>query len=105
MMLIGIILLALIVYLICTKESKDCMCNTKEMEFTCFHCGHPIKEDFVYCPRCRIELKRRCPGCGCWISVIWRNCPYCSYPSVEQAKAGKKDLSNGDGVEGYDKMG
>lgn len=44
----------------------------------CKRCGYPILErDFVYCPRCHLQLVSVCPRCERRLSTDWDVCPYC----------------------------
>ncbi|MFT9493452.1 double zinc ribbon domain-containing protein [Anaerosolibacter sp.] len=83
MMLIGIIFLGLIVYLFYFEGSSKCSCSTENMQDRCYNCGHLIKDDFIYCPQCKVGLKEKCKGCNKLINIAWRSCPYCNTPNVE----------------------
>lgn len=83
MILVGMIILALIVYLIYSEGSNKCTCETENTRAKCYNCGHLIKEDFIYCPKCKVELKEKCRGCGKFINIAWRSCPYCNAPKAE----------------------
>lgn len=43
----------------------------------CPNCGAILNPDFLFCPRCRHELKPRCPGCQRNVETGWVNCAFC----------------------------
>lgn len=43
----------------------------------CFECLHLIESEFVFCPNCRVKLKKECVDCSKEIKVAWAVCPYC----------------------------
>lgn len=44
----------------------------------CKRCGNPILEkDFIYCPRCHLQLLNICSACGRRLNTEWDICPYC----------------------------
>lgn len=50
----------------------------------CPSCRRPVRDDFVYCPHCHVELRRACANCRRMIDLRWEICPYCG---VEQFQA------------------
>jgi RNA polymerase subunit RPABC4/transcription elongation factor Spt4 len=51
-----------------------------ESRATCPHCQKPVEADFLLCPWCHTELKKRCPGCQRALELEWSVCPYCGHP-------------------------
>lgn len=43
----------------------------------CKHCGYPTEKDFIYCPKCHLQLVKICPQCKRRLNVEWEVCPYC----------------------------
>jgi RNA polymerase subunit RPABC4/transcription elongation factor Spt4 len=82
-MLIGVTILALIVYLTYSEGSNKCACSTENTQAECYNCGHLIKDDFIYCPKCKVALKEKCKGCNKLLNIAWRSCPYCNMKKVE----------------------
>ncbi len=51
-----------------------------ESRTTCPHCHKPVEADFLLCPWCHTELKKRCPSCQRALDLEWSVCPYCRHP-------------------------
>ncbi len=52
----------------------------------CPVCGEEIKSDYLYCPYCFTQLKKRCPKCGSVIEKDFKICPYCGFIFEEDSK-------------------
>ncbi|WP_298405941.1 zinc ribbon domain-containing protein [uncultured Chloroflexus sp.] len=50
-----------------------------EEQFVCPECQRPIEPDFILCPHCHTQLRRRCDSCQKVIDLTWRICPYCGH--------------------------
>ncbi|MDQ5852528.1 MAG: zinc ribbon domain-containing protein, partial [Chloroflexota bacterium] len=48
-----------------------------EDDHVCPHCQRGVEPDFVVCPYCMTELRRRCPNCERTVDLTWALCPYC----------------------------
>jgi RNA polymerase subunit RPABC4/transcription elongation factor Spt4 len=48
-----------------------------EDEHVCPSCQRGVDTDFIICPYCMTELRRRCPNCEHTIDLTWALCPYC----------------------------
>lgn len=48
-----------------------------EEPYVCPHCQRPIEPDFVLCPHCHTDLRRRCTSCSRVVDLTWSICPYC----------------------------
>lgn len=48
-----------------------------EEKYVCPACQRPIEHDFIVCPHCHTELRRRCPACERVVDLTWSICPYC----------------------------
>lgn len=48
-----------------------------EEKSVCPSCQRPIESDFVICPHCHTELRRRCQSCNRVVDLTWTICPYC----------------------------
>lgn len=49
-----------------------------EERFVCPECQRAIEHDFVVCPHCHTNLRRRCRSCERVIDLTWSVCPYCA---------------------------
>jgi len=78
MMLLFVGLLLVLTYAILyVKANNQCNCIPIKFESTCFKCHKKIEEDYIYCPHCKEQLKKRCENCGSMMDICWRRCPYC----------------------------
>lgn len=48
-----------------------------EEKFVCPECQRPIEHDFILCPHCQTNLRRRCGACDRVVDLTWSMCPYC----------------------------
>ncbi|MDD2870556.1 MAG: zinc ribbon domain-containing protein [Candidatus Gracilibacteria bacterium] len=48
-----------------------------ELETHCFSCQEAISPDFIFCPKCKTNLKMQCSRCNKMIQSNWDICPYC----------------------------
>ena len=75
------------------KEEQDLDIALKRRQLdeygTCSNCGQAIREDYVYCPKCQLQLKDICSKCGKPLSLSWNACPYCG-----QAKPGSSTFAS-----------
>ena len=49
----------------------------------CPHCGSPVQEEFVFCPRCGAELLTACPECHRAVETGWTHCAFCGAELVK----------------------
>ncbi|GAC1366441.1 MAG: zinc ribbon domain-containing protein [Herpetosiphon sp.] len=60
-----------------------------EDDHVCPNCQRGIEPDFVVCPYCMIELRRRCINCSRTIDLTWSVCPFCgTIPGVVSRAVG-----------------
>jgi len=52
----------------------------------CPVCGEEVKADYLYCPHCFTQLKKRCPNCGSVVDKDSKICPYCGFIFEETRK-------------------
>jgi RNA polymerase subunit RPABC4/transcription elongation factor Spt4 len=50
----------------------------------CPVCGEEIRSDYLYCPYCFTQLKKKCPECGRAIDKNFKICPYCGHVFEEE---------------------
>ncbi len=43
----------------------------------CPSCGTAVQADFVFCPRCGVEILTACPSCHRAVQTDWTHCAYC----------------------------
>ncbi len=52
----------------------------------CPVCGEEVKNDYMYCPHCFTQLKKRCSNCGALVDKDAKICPYCGHIFEEKEK-------------------
>lgn len=48
-----------------------------EDDHVCPSCQRGADDEFIVCPYCLTELRRRCHNCDRTIDLTWQVCPYC----------------------------
>jgi RNA polymerase subunit RPABC4/transcription elongation factor Spt4 len=48
-----------------------------EDSHVCPNCQRGVESEFIVCPYCVTELRRRCQHCDRTIDLTWQVCPYC----------------------------
>jgi hypothetical protein len=43
----------------------------------CPGCKYETSPNYLVCPACGIELRKKCPACGSYNEMDWKYCPYC----------------------------
>lgn len=43
----------------------------------CPSCSRAVREEWIYCPTCRFQLRRACHGCGRLVETGWEMCAFC----------------------------
>lgn len=43
----------------------------------CPSCNHVAKDEWIYCPTCRYQLRRACQSCGRLVESGWAVCAFC----------------------------
>ncbi len=49
-----------------------------EDDHVCPSCQRGVDPDFIVCPYCLTELRRRCHNCERTVDLTWQVCPYCA---------------------------
>jgi RNA polymerase subunit RPABC4/transcription elongation factor Spt4 len=48
-----------------------------EEKYVCPNCQRAVEPDFIVCPHCHTDLRRRCAACERVVDLTWSVCPYC----------------------------
>lgn len=56
---------------------QEALLQDIEERYVCPSCKRKVEADFVVCPYCHTELRKRCPNCQKAIRPDWDVCPYC----------------------------
>ena len=47
--------------------------------YQCPVCGEEIQSDYLFCPRCFTQIKKKCPKCNATLEKDAKICPYCGF--------------------------
>jgi len=61
--------------------SQEALLQDIEERFICPNCKRKVHGDYLICPHCHTELRKRCPHCQRAMSLNWDVCPYCGQSS------------------------
>lgn len=56
---------------------QEALLQDIEERYVCPSCKRKVEGDFLVCPYCRTELRKRCPHCQRPMNLNWDICPYC----------------------------
>ncbi len=57
---------------------QEALLQDIEERYVCPSCKRKMEGDFLVCPHCRTELRKRCPHCQRLMNLGWDVCPYCA---------------------------
>ncbi|NPV84772.1 MAG: zinc ribbon domain-containing protein [Anaerolineae bacterium] len=60
---------------------EEALLQTIEEYTLCPGCGRRIREEWIACPTCHTELRKKCLHCGHLIELSWNICPFCASPA------------------------
>ncbi len=58
---------------------QEAMLQDIEERYICPNCRRKAEADYLLCPHCRTELRKRCPSCERLIHLSWNVCPFCGW--------------------------
>jgi len=67
---------------------QEALLQDIEERYICPSCKRKTEAEFLVCPYCHAQLRKRCPHCERLNSLSWDTCPYCGQ-SVEEQKEGE----------------
>lgn len=56
---------------------EEALLQDIEERSVCPGCKRHVEPDFMFCPVCHTQLKKRCLECGGLLHLRWTQCPYC----------------------------
>jgi len=59
---------------------EEALLQDIEERAQCPGCKRRIETDWVVCPTCYTQLKKRCVSCNRILRLKWKVCPYCEAP-------------------------
>ena len=57
---------------------------------SCPNCQYAVESDYVRCPNCGGDLRKRCEACARTLEIDWRICPYCGNEQVGSPGLGQR---------------
>jgi predicted RNA-binding Zn-ribbon protein involved in translation (DUF1610 family) len=52
----------------------------------CEVCNAEIEKEYLYCPECTEQIKKKCSRCHKPFSIKWELCPYCGHKGKKEKK-------------------
>jgi RNA polymerase subunit RPABC4/transcription elongation factor Spt4 len=78
---------------------QEALLQDIEERYICPNCKRKADADFLICPYCHHELRKRCPKCGRLLSLNWDICPYCGLQQgSEQIAQSEQNEMGSEGV-------
>jgi len=65
---------------------QEALLQDIEERYICPSCRRKAHADFLICPYCHAELRKRCPNCERLINLNWEVCPYCGQEQSESSE-------------------
>jgi RNA polymerase subunit RPABC4/transcription elongation factor Spt4 len=62
---------------------QEALLQDIEERYICPSCKRKAQADFLICPYCHAELRKRCPNCERSMNLNWEVCPYCGQEQSE----------------------
>jgi len=62
---------------------QEALLQDIEERYICPSCKRKAQADFLICPYCHAELRKRCPNCERLMNLNWEVCPYCGQEQSE----------------------
>lgn len=66
---------------------QEALLQDIEERYVCPNCKRKVEEEFVVCPYCSVELRKRCADCERPLNFSWDVCPYCGQRQVAEPVA------------------
>ena len=60
-------------------EEESYLAESESMT-RCPNCHYRLENDYVICPICQLELRKRCTGCRNLADLKWNVCAFCGTP-------------------------
>ena len=66
---------------------EEALLREATVSFFCNGCNRPVRDNWVFCPHCQVQLLLACQNCGYAIRPEWRVCAQCgTTPEVPQTQ-------------------
>ena len=75
---------------------QEALLQDIEERYICPSCKRKAQADFLICPYCHAELRKRCPNCERLINLNWEVCPYCGQEQTESESGEQLEPESGE---------
>ncbi len=86
---------------------EEALLREANVSFFCTGCSRPVRDTWVFCPHCQVQLLQACPACGHAVRPEWTVCAQCGtargaqpaqqYPQAEDDAESWNRVSASDG--------
>ncbi len=56
---------------------EEALLREANVSFFCTGCSRPVRDTWVFCPHCQVQLLQACPACGHAVRPEWTVCAQC----------------------------
>lgn len=71
---------------------QEALLQDIEERFVCPSCKRKAEADFIVCPHCGTDLRKRCVQCERALRLQWQTCPYCGSAQAEPVPVAVKGV-------------
>jgi len=65
---------------------EESLLHSIEDKTACPNCSRVVSDDWLICPDCHGELKKRCAACNNLLELTWDICPFCAQSTMGDIK-------------------
>lgn len=58
-------------------ELEERILENQTKALVCPRCNEVVREDFLFCSNCGLQVKKECPSCKRALEIAWQQCPFC----------------------------
>jgi RNA polymerase subunit RPABC4/transcription elongation factor Spt4 len=69
---------------------QEALLQEIEERYVCPNCKRKVERDFLICPNCHTQLRKRCSRCERVLNLNWGICPYCGEQSSAEGEQEQK---------------
>ncbi len=69
---------------------------------SCQSCNRAVRDEWIYCPSCRYQLRHACQGCGRLVETGWQMCAFCGVALRTPAKQEVRQAARSASVDSRD---
>ena len=76
---------------------EEALLREANVSFFCTGCSRPVRDAWVFCPHCQVQLLQACPACGHAVRPEWTVCAQCG--TTRGGQPAQQHLQAGAGAE------